>query len=381
MVNSFRTDIDKFLGTKSTMVVSAEDVSVEDLYTYASDYSSTTELLTAIEDLGERMNEEGSVLLKNNGALPLTAAETKAVTLLGFSSYYPVQGGDMGSSLAVNEGTDADTVDLVTAFAAKGYEFNPTVKELYEGLKEEFKTSIQSWGGTTDYYRATAPSIGGVFTSMETSQARMAEVAPDWKASMNAYNVMVVTLARAAGENRNYTPGTAGVDPAQNLNQTDPLGLSDTERELIAAAIGEKQANGGKVIVLLNNASAMEIDELKNNDGVDAILQIGLPGGYGFYGVADVLSGAANPSGHLSDTYAVVNANSPAAQNYGDLQYTNANPEYTINSALVEAESIYIGYKYYETRYMDTVLGLGNAADGVGSTNGSAHVTRPCATP
>lgn len=40
-----------------------EDVSAED-YTFQSDYSSTTELLDSIEDLGERMNEEGSVLLK-----------------------------------------------------------------------------------------------------------------------------------------------------------------------------------------------------------------------------------------------------------------------------------------------------------------------------
>ena len=74
---------------------------------------------------------------------------------------------------------------------------------------------------------------------------------------------------------------------------------------------------------MLNNANAMEIDEIKNNDGVDAIMEVGLPGGYGFYGVADILSGEANPSGHLTDTYAVTNANSPAAQNFCFLQYAN----------------------------------------------------------
>ncbi|MFV0393519.1 MAG: glycoside hydrolase family 3 N-terminal domain-containing protein, partial [Coprobacillaceae bacterium] len=100
----------------------------------------------------------------------------------------------------------------------------------------------------------------------------------------------------------------------------------------------------------------------------DAILQIGLPGGYGFYGVADILSGDANPSGHLTNIYAVDNSNSPAAQNYGDLQYTNANSEISMNSALVEAEGIYTGYKYYETRYTDTVLGLGNANSTAGSS-------------
>ncbi len=110
----------------------------------------------------------------------------------------------------------------------------------------------------------------------------------------------------------------------------------------------------------------------KNNDGVDAIMEIGFPGGYGFYGVADILSGEANPSGHLTDTYAVTNANSPAAQNFGNYEWTNADPSVNINAEEVEAEDIYTGYKYYETRYADTVLGQGNADATVGSSTGKA---------
>ncbi len=371
LVEGFRTDIDKFLGTHSSEIVTDESGDKTDLYTYKSDYSSTKDLLDAIEDLGERMNEEGTVLLKNNGALPLTAEETQKVSLLGFSSYYPVMGGDMGSSLNENHGTDADTVDFVQALTAKGYKINTTLQDLYKSLESVFTTEIESWGGTITYTRITAPSIGGVFSSKEPSQDAMTSANAGWKDTLNDYPVMIVTLARAAGENRSYMPGAAGVDPEQDLNQTDPLGLSDDERDLIQAAIDAKGANG-KVIVLLNNSSAMEIDELKHNDGVDAILEIGLPGGYGFYGVADVLSGAANPSGHLADTYAVVNANSPAAQNYGNYAWTNGNPEVSMNSALVEAENIYIGYKYYETRYMDAVLGQGNASNAIGSADGVA---------
>ena len=187
---------------------------------------------------------------------------------------------------------------------------------------------------------------------------------------MDDYNVMLVTIARSATENGTYIPGVEGVDPSQNLNQTDPLGLSDDERDLINTAVEEKKENGGKVIVMLNNANAMEIDEIKNNEGVDAILEIGLPGGYGFYGVADILSGEANPSGHLSDTYAVTNANSPAAQNFGNFAWTNGDETLSINSEEVEAESIYTGYKYYETRYADVVLGQGNAESSVGSSTG-----------
>ena len=371
VVDSYRTDIDKFLGTKSSAMVT--DSTDEDLYTYKSDYSSTTELLDSIEDLGERMSEEGTVLLKNeNNALPLSKDETQKLSLLGFSSYYPVQGGDMGSSLNENKGTDADTVDFVEALNAKGFGINEDLQKLYKSLEADFKTEVNMWGNIMEYYHITAPATDGVFASKEPSQEKMDSVDDKWKDSMDDYNVMLVTIGRSSTENGTYLPGVDGVDASQDLNQTDPLGLSDDERDLINAAVEAKENNGGKVIVMLNNANAMEIDEIKNNDGVDAIMEIGFPGGYGFYGVADILSGEANPSGHLTDTYAVTNANSPAAQNFGNYEWTNADPSVNINAEEVEAEDIYAGYKYYETRYADTVLGQGNADATVGSSTGKA---------
>ena len=371
VVDSYRTDIDKFLGTKSSAMVT--DSTDEDLYTYKSDYSSTTELLDSIEDLGERMSEEGTVLLKNeNNALPLSKDETQKLSLLGFSSYYPVQGGDMGSSLNENKGTDADTVDFVEALDAKGFKINENLQKLYKSLEADFKTEVNMWGNIMEYYHITAPATDGVFASKEPSQEKMDSVDDKWKDSMDDYNVMLVTIGRSSTENGTYLPGVDGVDASQDLNQTDPLGLSDDERDLINAAVEAKENNGGKVIVMLNNANAMEIDEIKNNDGVDAIMEIGFPGGYGFYGVADILSGEANPSGHLTGTYAVTNANSPAAQNFGNYEWTNADPSVNINAEEVEAEDIYTGYKYYETRYADTVLGQGNADATVGSSTGKA---------
>ena len=371
VVDSYRTDIDKFLGTKSSAMVT--DSTDEDLYTHKSDYSSTTELLDSIEDLGERMSEEGTVLLKNeNNALPLSKDETQKLSLLGFSSYYPVQGGDMGSSLNENKGTDADTVDFVEALNAKGFGINEDLQKLYKSLEADFKTEVNMWGNIMEYYHITAPATDGVFASKEPSQEKMDSVDDKWKDSMDDYNVMLVTIGRSSTENGTYLPGVDGVDASQDLNQTDPLGLSDDERDLINAAVEAKENNGGKVIVMLNNANAMEIDEIKNNDGVDAIMEIGFPGGYGFYGVADILSGEANPSGHLTDTYAVTNANSPAAQNFGNYEWTNADPSVNINAEEVEAEDIYTGYKYYETRYADTVLGQGNADATVGSSTGKA---------
>ena len=206
VVDGFRTDIDKFLGTKSTKLVT-ENSDGTDLYTFKSDYTSTTELLHGIQDVGERMSEEGSVLLKNNGALPLTQDETQKITLLGFSSYYPVQGGDMGSSFIANTGTDADTVDMVGAFKAKGFGLNQTVADMYEALKPMYKSEVQSWGGTVEYNHITAPSTTGVFSSKEPSQAAMDGQNATWKDSMNDNNVMIVTIARSASENGTYQPG------------------------------------------------------------------------------------------------------------------------------------------------------------------------------
>ena len=45
---------------------------------------------------------------------------------------------------------------------------------------------------------------------MEPETATLDEAEPNWKKSMTDYNVMIVTLARAAGENANYTPGEDG---------------------------------------------------------------------------------------------------------------------------------------------------------------------------
>ena len=83
---------------------------------------------------------------------------------------------------------------------------------------------------------------------------KMDSVDAQWKDSMDDYNVMLVTIGRSSTENGTYLPGVDGVDASQDLNQTDPLGLSDDERDLINAAVAEKENNGGKVIVMLNNA-------------------------------------------------------------------------------------------------------------------------------
>jgi beta-glucosidase len=156
-----------------------------------------------------------------------------------------------------------------------------------------------------------------------------------------------------------------------------PLALSDNEKAMIDLA----KAHSTKVIIMLNCNNPVEIEDLKNDAEVDAIVWAGEPGVYGFLGVADVLSGAANPSGRLPDTYAVNSASAPAMQNFGLYMYTNNSNSGSASGDVaqlttdnkgdwyvVETEGIYQGYKYYETRYEDQILGQGNAAAAEGSS-------------
>ena len=105
--------------------------------------------------------------------------------------------------------------------------------------------------------------------------------------------------------------------------------------------------------------------------GVDAALVCPGTGNYGIYGIANVLSGT-NPSGHLVDTYVYDNFSSPAVQNMSVTRYTQ-NGSTVIDSYVHYAEGIYVGYKYYETRYEDAVMGT----DGVGDYDYAETVAYP----
>ena len=134
--------------------------------------------------------------------------------------------------------------------------------------------------------------------------------------------------------------------------------------------LGEAKANFDKVIVLVNATNPMELGNLQEDPEIDAIMWIGYPGAYGFYGVADVLNGTVSPSAHLGDTFAKNSALAPAMANYGNIPWENAgefSETASVNSYLIEAEGIYAGYRYYETRYADIVLGNGGSDASAGT--------------
>ncbi len=111
--------------------------------------------------------------------------------------------------------------------------------------------------------------------------------------------------------------------------------------------------------------------------GFFACLWIGASGNTGYMGVAKILDGTVNPSGRLSDTFAASSLSAPAMANSAGNAPTWSNVDTMYDDGIikdektkyvtVEQENIYIGYKYYETRYADCVMGEGNADSEVGT--------------
>ena len=350
--------VDELLGTQKTGIERSLDIAD---YRYTSDYATPAALIEAEIGYATRVSAEGSVALKG---LPAIAGTN--VTLLGMRSGDKMQfGGSMGELVDAS-----NVVTLSDALASRGFSVNPKMTQFYKDKEAAYAPTRSSGGNVVNSYDKQGAAVGEVPVSeYDASQ-------------MDGYkDAAIIVLGRDAGESACFYPGANGLsNPAEFTNS--PTGnifsLSNEERDLIGWA---KQQGFAKIVVLLNSGTVMEIDELKQDDAIDSILWIGNPGAYGTYGIADLLKGSVLPSGHLPDTFAVNSALSPAAQNFGIYVFTNADEiETTKNNALrsswylVELEGIYTGYKYYETRYFDTVMKQGNAAKAAAgqSVNGSS---------
>ena len=277
--------------------------------------------------------EEGAVLLKNeNNALPLAASERK-ITFFGNSVADPVYATNGGGS-TFKAGRNGS---LHQAFVDAGFEINETLYNAYvnSGVR---RVSSSTPGEST---------IGEVPLSFYTNEL---------KSTFSEYNdVAIVVFTRYGGE---------GVDLDTNDKSGVPLlSLHQEEKDLLNLI---KESNFKKTIVLVNSPFPMDLGFLEDPEyGVDAALQFGAAGDVGYIGICNLLTGKADPSGHLIDTWASNSLSAPAMQNFGDFTFSNVTGQYD-SKYVVYAEDIYVGYKYYETRYHDQVKGLNNATSSAG---------------
>ena len=318
-------DVNRVMGT----IPPVADVTDDTNY-FPSDYESKDEMRAALKEYLIDSQIQGSVLLKNEAnALPLSSGAK--VTLFGGGAVNPIY-----HSGASSAGDMTTRVDLITALGNEGISLNTTV---LNKLKTE-KTAYDLRG-----------NIGEVAVSAYDSV----------KSSFSEYSdAAIFVMRRYGGEEGELNHGLDGVW------QDGPEGVPELSLHNEEKAVLDLIKNSGfkKVIVLINSGYAVELGWLEEY-GVDACLWMGYPGAYGFEGVAKILAGKADPSGRLVDTYAASSLSSPAIQNAGDFNFTNLNGQYK-SKYLVYAESIYVGYKYYETRYNDSILGVNNATSAAG---------------
>lgn len=178
------------------------------------------------------------------------------------------------------------------------------------------------------------------------------------KNSVASYgDAAVVVLSRVGGE---------GAD--LEFKTTNYLALDENEKEMLSN-LKQMKADGTvqKIIVLINSANPLQVDFLKNNEyAIDACLWIGDVGISGVNAVAEILAGNVTPSGSLVDTYCYDNFSSPAMANFVPTTYsgyTEGIIPANASTYMIYQEGIYVGYKYYETRYEDYVMGTGNAGN------------------
>lgn len=367
IVNTNAAFINTRLGTSNYKVVDTGNGEDVDSTYFKSEFGSVKEVIEAKNALAEEIAQEGTVLLKNeDSALPLDNS-SENVTLWGLNSHNPTLGGMIGSSPAVNKETEQVSYSLEMALAEKGFNLNQEMIDFYSDEKLN-----ETYGRGNGH--ALQPSFGMMTENPAAYGIGEAPADEYDDAVLKSADdtAAVVVLSRDSSEAADYHPDMTNATEGDKFER--PLALSDYEKEMIELA----KEHSTKVVVLLNTNNPMEIEDLKNDEDIEAIVWAGEPGVNGFLGVADVLSGEVNPSGHLSDTYAVNSASSPAMTNFGVYLYTNHSgagadavltEENKADWYVVESEGIYTGYKYYETRYEDSVLGQGNADAEEGSSN------------
>lgn len=313
--------ISVYLDMPNEKILEAEDEVREH---FTSDYKSEKERQEHLQSISTEIAAEGAVLLENDGTLPLK--DVNKITLLGQDSVDPVYGGSGAGSVDVSLAED-----LYSGLEQAGFQTNPVIREFYEN-------------GEGADYRKTFPDATGE-GKFAVNEAPVSLFTQEVKDSFADYkDAAVVVLGRSGGESSDLQ--STPLENGKYYLQPD-----DAEKELLRYA-GQ---NFDKVVVLLNTQNPMELGELEDMN-VNAVLWIGALGETGAVAVGQILNGEVSPSGRLVDTYAYDSLSAPAMQNFSAGQITNSKEMFG-NTYMVYGEGIYVGYRYYETRYEDVVLG------------------------
>ncbi len=362
VTSAFATAINVALGAKTQEVIPDPDAKIY----FWSDYENEEDLVAFEKQLCRDIEAEGAALLVNrDNTLPL--AQGTKFTPFSQSSFNLLYGGTGSGQVSAD-----DAISLKAAMDGVFGEnsVNPEQWKFYAGAGYK-RVNADTTGGSQAQYRIN-----------EIPWEKYDATASTWPAYGD---VALVVLARSGGEGADLPSGLPELE--EYMTDGDYLRLCKEEVEMFEN-LEKLKADGTfkKIVVLLNSSNALQLDFV-DDYGIDAVLWIGDVGMTGITAVADILAGNVNPSGRIVDTFLKDNHSAPAMQNFGAYPYTNG-ADYDVASAqnntdpgigkcnrdyVVYQEGIYVGYRYYETRYEDYVLGQGNA----GNYDYSADVAFP----
>lgn len=321
-------------------------------------------------DVDTEIESEGAVLLRNeNNTLPLEKGSK--VTILGAMSYNYICGGTGSAGGKYDE----YTYTMKEAFDGSKTEGSGVSTEKYLDVNEKAWNWLEeAVGGSRNadskYEGHTGTGELSTIAGSDYVENKDAYGNGDWGGysrvcefdesvyednkdsfMQDGYNdVAIVTFGRSGAE---------GASPVMDYDGDGVASIGTTYLQLSEDELGLLDfcnKNYDKTIVLINSSTPIELGEIEQEEyGVDACLWIGHPGEAGLVGVAQVLTGDVNPSGHLVDTYAYDMSTMPSFYNNDDNKYTNVE---NIKTGFDQSnnfgyyqyeEGIYVGYRFYET--------------------------------
>ena len=298
--------------------------------------STTTIDFTKTSKIAEDIESEGIVLLKNNEkALPLDIEKNNKVNVFGWSSIDPVYtGGGSGSSNSISKAKN-----FYESLKETGFEYNEDLLSTYRNYKSG-RENTNYWSSQYPYLNLIEPSIDVIETYLNSA--------------LEFSSTALVFISRLGGEHQDLPKTQVKWNQAEDTSRTY-LDITKEEEQLIDAVSNKFE----KTILIINSINAMNLNFL-DNENIDAALYVGAVGEYGTISIGKVLKGEVTPSGRTVDTYAydlstaATYITSPDGHKIdgstGIRTYNNASRLDAVDKHYIDyRESIYVGYKWYET--------------------------------
>ena len=335
------------------VAASMSDVITEWLCGYSTGAEEDPILRREGAALAEQIQAEGTVMVKNDGILPLKKAETPKINVFGWSATQWIYGGSGSGQVT---GT---TTDFLSALTDYGVEYNAELINAYENFQNSrpYNDALHSFN--YEFCRLYEPSI------YDTSvfSADMLQNAKTYS------DAAVVIIGRVSGES-NDAPKVQ-----YKLNKKGGGIITDETRTYLEISAEEEElltyvgANFGKVVVLVNSVSVMELSFTDTVAGIDACLIVGGTANYGANAIPKLLYGDITPSGKTVDTYAYSLEDAPSYADTGSgndttnfytdgsglypttVKHTNGSKNVDYNGVAYTdyRDGIYVGYKWFET--------------------------------